>query len=118
MKKDIIRLYAEDGKFLRWVDEEHALRLLRTISGKEEFDTRGRFVGVKMLPLYKPSNNDSPTSITPADVQASVGITKGLPEDPANPNRVKAARAKISAWPYVHDDRATIVTPLGVMCPA
>lgn len=76
---------------------------------------RGRCIGGKehqmVLQLKEPERlkRDSAATLTFADAQAVVGITKGEIGAPANTKRVQAARDKFVAWPFVGDNRAVRV---------
>jgi hypothetical protein len=117
------RLYNSQDAFEKWIDEKQVrhLRLLGLI--EDRYERRGekiaftaapsrelvkkgyKFTGVR-LKGFKPNQLMSNTSITTADVQANVGITRGYPGEPANENRVKQAQKKIQVWPEVGDTKS------------
>ena len=114
-KTDTVRIYDSDYSFVRWISPSE--RDEKLISGlyEKHFELRGdgrtRYVGIRRISgrPARSSKRQSSASITATESLANVCITGKRREDlgtPANAGQVRAAKAKIAAWPLVGDDKA------------
>ena len=107
-RKEQRRLYSDDGvTFLKWISLEDESRLY--LEGRvipcylQRRDGEMQEVGVQLKPNFRPSRS-TPTTITLAELQANVGITR---EQAIFPEKIVAdAQHKVRAYPHERDTKA------------
>jgi hypothetical protein len=117
MRKENIRLLAENGKFIGWTDDDDARSKKQSGYWQEFYHPRtGNFYALQKIKfLPKPSDHSSPSGITASECRANVGIWDGLDREEGGAvpiGKLRAARDKVRLWPLVGDDKAVRVSCL------
>jgi hypothetical protein len=117
MRKENIRLLAENGKFIGWTDDDDARSKKQSGYWQEFYHPRtGNFYALQKIKfLPKPSDHSSPCGITASESLGNVGIWDGLsPEEGGTipTGKLRADKMKLRMWPLEGDDKAVRVSCL------